>query len=127
MNITNLGDQLQGLNLKAIASINATGTSSAIDLQDYEGEVLIAVDVANVSGTNPTLDFKLTECATSGGSYTDVASGGGTQVTTVASFQTISLNTDPMKQFVKLSYTLAGTNPVYLISAKIYGIKKNPA
>lgn len=127
MKITNLGDQLQGLNLKAIASISATGLSSAIDLQDYEGEILVAVDVANVSGTTPTLDFKLTEASTSGGSYTDVASGGGTQVTTVASFQTISLNSDSMKQFVKLSYTLAGTDPVYLLSAKIYGMKKNPA
>lgn len=127
MNITNLGDQLQGLDLVPIASINATGLSSAIDLQDYEGEILVAVDVGAVSGTTPTLDFKLQEASTSGGSYTDVTSGGGTQVTTVSGFQKISLNSDSMKQFVKLSYTLAGTTPVYLVSAKIYAIKKNPA
>lgn len=120
----NLGDHLQGLNLLAIVSLSATGVSSAIDLADYEGEIVLAVDVANVSGTTPTLDFKLTECDTTGGSYTDVTGGGGTQVTTVASFQKISLNSNEMKQFVKLSYTLAGTTPVYLASAKIYAVKK---
>lgn len=120
----NLGDKLNGLNLVPVASVSATAVSSAIDLQAYEGEILLAVDVGAVSGTTPTLDFKLTECATSGGSYTDVAGGGGTQVTTVSGFQTISLNSDNLMQFVKLSYTLAGTTPVYLLSAKIYAAKK---
>lgn len=119
----NVGDKLNLLNLYPVALVSATGVGSAIDLKEYEGEVVVALDVGAGTG-DMTCAIKLTECATSGGSYTDVTSGGFTTVTTTASAQKISLNADELKQFVKLSITLAGTSPEFLVSGKIFGIKK---
>jgi hypothetical protein len=129
MTPVNLGDQLQNLNLLPVAAITSSSVSSAIDLQAIDGEIAVLLDVsAPVAGTNPGLAVKLTECATSGGSYTDVTGGGFTAAADTASAQKISLKKNELKQFVKLSYTISGTSsPQYLVSAKIVGINKYPA
>ena len=56
----------------ATAAVTSTATSSAIDLLEYDGDVLLILDSAAGGGSSPTLDIKLTECATTGGtvSYT---------------------------------------------------------
>ena len=122
----NLGDELQLVNLDPIAAVTADGLSSAVDMVDYEGEVALIVDVsAPVAGTNPTMNVKLQNADTSGGSYTDVSGGAFTEVTDTASAQKISLHRGALKRFVKLSLDIGGTSsPQYLVSAKILGIKK---
>ncbi len=114
---------LQNKVLKAVATLSASSAGSAVDLVDFEGEIAAFIDVSAGSG-NMTLDAKLTECDTSGGSYTDVASGAFTQVTTSASQQKLVLNSDKLKRFVKIDYTLAGTTPSFLFSSHLVGIKK---
>ena len=114
---------VQQLNLYPVALVAASGVGSAIDLSLYEGPILVTLDSGAGTG-DMTNDVKLTECATSGGSYTDVTDGDFTQVTTTASNQSILLNSDGLKKYVKLSITLAGTSPEFLVSAKIFGIKK---
>lgn len=125
----NLGDILQMKDLKPVAAVTSTAVSSAIDLVELSGEIAVLLDVsAPVAGTTPGLAVKLTHCATSGGSYTDVSGGGFTAVADSASAQKISLNKDSLERYVKLSWTISGTdNPQYLISSKIVGINKYPA
>jgi len=41
----------------------------------------------NGAGTTPTLDIKLQECATSGGSYTDVPGGAVPQITAAGTYE----------------------------------------
>jgi hypothetical protein len=123
----NLGDQLQLLNLVPVSDITSSSVSSAIDLSLYQDEIGCMIDVKNIAGSSPTLALKLTECDTSGGSYTDVTGGGFTSLTTVAAAQLISLNKNELKRFVKLSWTIGGTmSPEYYLSAKIVGMKKYP-
>lgn len=119
----NVGDKLNLLNLYPIATVSSSGVGSAIDLSEYEGEIVVALDVSAGSG-DMTCAVKLTEADTSGGSYSDVTGGGFTTVTTTTSAQKISLNTDEMKKFVKLSITLGGTTPSFLVSGKIFAVKK---
>lgn len=126
MNPTNLGDQLQVKNLyPAKASLTATDLGSAIDLLDLTGEVAVILDVG-AGGVGATLNSRLVESETSGGTYTDVTGGGFTEVGNAAAVQKISLNKDSMKRFVKLANTVAGT-ATFPLSAKIVGINKNPA
>ena len=114
---------VQQLNLYPVATVTTDGVGSAIDLVQYEGPVLVTLDCT--AGTSDmTCAVKLTECDTSGGSYTDVSGGAFTQVTTTASAQTLLLNSDSLKRFVKLSIDVGGTNPSYRISGKIFGVKK---
>lgn len=114
------------LNLFPIATVAADTLGSAIDLVDYEGEIVVALD-CSAGVSDDTCACKLKESATSGGSYTDVAGGAFTGVTTTASAEKLSLQSNEMMRFVKLDIDVGGTLHSFLISAKIYGIKKSPA
>ena len=45
----------------ATAAVTSTATSSAIDLLEFDGDVLLILDSAAGGGSSPTLDVKLTE------------------------------------------------------------------
>lgn len=113
-------------NLVPNASITTSTVSSAIDLQEYEGEISVYVDTsAKVAGTNPTLAVKLTHCDTSGGSYSDVTSGAFGARAATAVFDNLTFNKNGLKRFVKLDWTIGGTDsPEYYISSKVIGMKK---
>jgi hypothetical protein len=94
---------------------------TAVDLKNYEGDVVVILDVAD-SGTS-TLDVKLQSSDTSGGSYEDITtvfSRGGTvqasgavafaQVSTTASKQFLVFPKGAAKQFVKAVSTVTGTS-----------------
>lgn len=114
---------LQNKTLKAVATLSASGAGSAVDLAGLEGPVAFFIDVGAGSG-DMTLDAKVTECDTSGGSYTDVSGGAFTQVTTTASRQMKVLDSKSLKRYVKIDYTLAGTTPSFLFSSHAAGVKK---
>ena len=57
----------------ATAAVTSTATSSAIDLLEYDGDVLLILDSAAGGGSSPTLDIKLTESDASSGTYTAVS------------------------------------------------------
>jgi hypothetical protein len=77
--------------------------------------VMFVLMVGSV-GAAGTVDAKLQESATSGGTYTDIASSNITQITASNKIVTLEIRADQMtKQFCRLSVTV-GTNAV-LISA----------
>ena len=80
------------------ANVTATQTSGALDLLTYDGDVVLILDCSASGGSSPTLDIKVQDCATSGGSYADVSGAAFTQVTTSASLQTLALNKDECKR-----------------------------
>jgi hypothetical protein len=124
--IGKLGDRINVIDLAPVASVVASGDSTAVDLVNYEGNCAAIVDVsAPVAGTTPGLALKLTESDTSGGAYTDVASGAFTAVSSSASVQKLVVNKNKQKRFLKLNRVLSGTSsPQYLVSAKLLCDKK---
>ena len=56
----------------ATAAVTSTATSSAIDLLEYDGDVMLILDSAAGGGSSPTLDIKITESDASSGTYTDL-------------------------------------------------------
>lgn len=124
----NLGDQLQVMNLIPVASINATGNGTGVDLQQLEGEIAAILDVsAPTAGVTPTLDVAL-EHSDDNATFTAISGGTFTQVTSAASVQKLSLNKNELKRYVRAARTIGGTSsPAYLVSSKIVGIKKYPA
>lgn len=70
----------------AVVTDNTVQTSAAIDRQGYD-IVEFLVNLGTLSDADTTVAVKLTECDTSGGSYTDVASTDLLGTTTEASFQ----------------------------------------
>jgi len=108
----------------ATAAVTSTATSSAIDLLEYDGDVLLILDSAAGGGSSPTLDIKLTECATTGGTYTDLSGATFTQVVDAASMQTLTINKDSSKRFVKIVQTIGGSSPTFTFSINLIGLKK---
>jgi hypothetical protein len=112
--------------IAVVLSRTTSTVSSAFDTLDYEGLAVITLDAgAATAGTLPTLDVKITTCATSGGSYTDVTGAAFTQVTTVAGVQTLTVDLDACKRYIKADWTIGGTvGPAFPFGVNFTGIKK---
>ena len=108
----------------ATAAVTSTATSSAIDLLEYDGDVMLILDSAAGGGSTPTLDVKITECDTTGGTYTDLSGATFTQVTDSASMQTLAINKDSSKRFIKIVQTIGGSSPTFTFSINLVGLKK---
>jgi hypothetical protein len=106
---------------------------TAVDLNDYEGDIIVILDV-EASGTS-TLDVKLQSSDTQGGSYTDVttvfslngteqtsAAVAFTQVSTSASKQYLVFPKGAAKRWVKAVSTVDTSTHTYSINA--VGAKK---
>lgn len=105
--------------------VTATVTGSAVDLQDYEGDIAAVLD-AEAGGASVTYAVKFTESDTSGGTYTDVSDGAfTTTAANTASVETISINTDEIKRYVKVVVTVAGGTGAGAVSVTALGIKKH--
>lgn len=95
-----------------VSGRTSTLTGSAIDLRKYDGvvQVILTCEAAS-AGTDPTLDVKLTESATSGGSYTDVSGATFAQVTDAADVtEMITIDSAACKGFIKVVGTIGGTS-----------------
>lgn len=101
----------------------ATYAGTAFDTLDYDGTGKVILDVGAVSGTTPTCDFKLTECATSGGTYTDIPGATASQITATG-VREINFDVGASKQFIKVAGTIAGTTPSFTIGELFVGLKK---
>ena len=108
----------------ATAAVTSTATSSAIDLLEYDGDVVLILDSAAGGGSSPTLDIKLTESDETGGTFTDLSGAAFTQVVDAASMQTLTINKDSSKRFVRIVQTIGGSSPTFTFSINLIGLKK---
>ena len=122
--IHNLGDKTFVLSLLPNDVVTTTGLGSAVDLNDYEGEMAVVLD-AEAGGASITYAVKLQESDTSGGTYTDVTGGAFTTTdANTALVEKISVNTNDMKRYVKLSITVAGGTGAGAVSVTALASKK---
>ena len=108
----------------ASASVTATATSSAIDLKEFDGDVLLVLNCAAGTGSSPTLDIKVQDSDETGGTYADLSGATFTQVTDSASVQTLEVNKDECKRFIKLVQTVGGSSPVFVYGVSLVALKK---
>ena len=108
----------------ATAAVTSTATSSSIDLLEYDGDVMLILDSAAGGGSSPTLDIKLTESDATSGTYTDLSGATFTQVVDAASMQTLAINKDSSKRFVRIVQTIGGSSPTFTFSINLIGLKK---
>jgi hypothetical protein len=110
------------------AAVTTTGViGQAVDMQSYQGRVKIALLIAAVSGTTPTLDIKVQDCDTIGGTYADVSPAVAfTQKVTASANSVDAIGLDPRgcRRYVKLYATAGGTSPSFTIGAAVIGQKQ---
>tara|TARA_Y100000401_G_C8319289_1_gene224304 strand:- start:1342 stop:1722 length:381 start_codon:yes stop_codon:yes gene_type:complete len=122
-----IGNTRRGTTLVSLIANDVTAstkTGSAVDLQNYEGDLLAILD-AEAGGSGVTYAVKFTESDTSGGSYTDVTSGAfTTTAANTASVQSLIVNTDEIKRFVKVVVTVAGGSGTGAVSVSAVAMPK---
>lgn len=104
--------QANAIEALANAVRTSTVTGSAVDVRKFEGVgQLLLQSSAATAGTSPTLNVKITESATSGGTYTDVTGATFNQVTDAADLtQMIPFDFSACKGFIKVVGTIGGTS-----------------
>ena len=115
--MTNAG-RFKSTALAAARTIVASYTGGAVDIKTFSGKGKIVLNAGGATaGTLPTMAVKITQCATSGGTYVDAPGLAFTQVTTAASAQSIGIDWDDLDRFVKVEATLGGTDtPTFAFS-----------
>ena len=121
-------EKLQHLAFAATAQRTADLDGTAVDMNDYEGDLVVILDVEN--GGTSTLDVKIQSSDTEGGTYSDVttvfnldgteqasAAVAFAQVSTSASKQYIAFPKSSAKRWVKAVSTVDTSTHTYSINA----------
>ena len=116
-------EKLQHFTLLATTTITAIGDQTGVDLANYEGDIQIILN-ATAAGSGATLDCRIEESDTLGGSYTAVTGGGFTQIGNAAAKQVITLNSDNLRRFIRFSVTAEGGTASSAITVNGYGLLK---
>ena len=126
MTLKNLGSKTEVLSLLGNDVLASTAVGSAVDIQGYEGSAAFVL-TAEAGGSGITYAIKITECATSGGTYTDVTGGAFTTTSAnTALVEKIYLNVSELKQYLKISSVVAGGTgagavAIVALASKKYG------
>lgn len=105
------------------AARTATGQTSGIDLQTYDGDVVFLLDSAAGSGTSPTLNVTIEDSADNS-SFAAISGAAFTQVTGTASAQKLVINKDSARRYVRVKYTIGGSSPSFTFSVNAVGVTK---
>jgi len=116
MTIQNLGGKTTAFQLHSTKVVSATGAgtdaaSAALtaDLLAYEGDVTFSIDHA-AAGSGVTLTAKIQHSdTTTAGDFVDVTGGGFTAAAAnTAGFATLILNSDILRRYVRVLFTVTG-------------------
>ncbi len=108
-----LGEVLHVLQSEAIGTVTGTGAPLNLGVQTLTG-LVANLHVTAMTGGD-THNFKLQDCATLGGTYVDIASGGFVNVTAIGSQRLIVPGT--IRAFVKLVATINTHAATYACAA----------
>lgn len=115
-----LKSQLTASQLNATSPRTATFNSTSVDLQNYEGDVLVTEDVQTVSGTTPTLDGKIQDSADNA-AFADVTGYTFAQRTATGGPATVRVDKRKVRRYVRYVGTIAGTSPSFALSVVAHG------
>jgi hypothetical protein len=127
MSISRRGfEKLELLSLHPVAARTATGEATSVDLRDYDGDLMLNLDSAAAgAGTNPTLDVTVEHSDEASANFTQIGTTAFTRVTSTASRQALVISKDEAKRYVRVKYTIGGTNsPSFTFSVTGVGVKK---
>jgi len=112
------------ISILGAARVTATANGAGVDVSEYEGDVKFTLDSSAGGGGDHTMDTKL-EHSDDNVSFVDVTDAVFTQVTNAGpAFESIIVNADGLKKFVRGAETIAGTGPTFDRALSMVGQKK---
>lgn len=115
-------DKLQHFTLLATTTITATGNQTGVDLQGFEGDVQIIL-AGTAAGADAALTFRIEESADNS-TFTAATGGTFTAIGNAASKQVITLNSNDLMRYVRLSCTAETGTASSAVTCFGYGLKK---
>lgn len=126
-NLMNALAQASVLRLIVAGTYTTTETGTGVDVSALDGVAAAILDSSLGTDTDPTLNVKLQDCATVGGSYEDIPGATFVEVDDTAggSTQIISFDVAAAKAFVLAVGTIGGTGtPSFDFSVTLIGMAK---
>lgn len=117
----NFGDVPTVTAVVPVATFTSDTNGSAIDIRNYSGEAAVIMQATAGSG-DMTLDVKLQGSADGSTGWADITGAAFTQVTTTASTQKISINTNETARYIRAVVDVGGTTPSFVLGVSALGI-----
>lgn len=108
--------------LAAVLAITATGNGAAVNVGDYQGLALLNLNAGAGNAGTTTVKLQHSEDGTT--NWEDVPGGAFAAVATTASAQTLMINADRLRKFVRVVDTLAGGASAISRSVTLVGKKQ---
>lgn len=124
MSQRNGADHFQLLALAAAAAVTVTGNVAGVDITSYVGKAMLVLTSSAGVGTAPTLNVKVQESDTLGGTYTDIAGAAFAQVTAAAVAQKLVIDVDVSRPFIRVVDTLGGTAPSFTRGVNLLALRQ---
>ena len=115
-------DKLQHFTLLATTTITGTGNQTGVDLLGFEGDVQIIL-AGTAAGSGHELTFRIEE-SSDNSTYTAATGGGFTAIANAASKEVITLNSNDLKRYIRLSCTAETGTASSNVTCFGYGLKK---
>ncbi len=117
-------NEAEEVEISAAARRTATFQSAAVDIRDYEGDLMFLLASSAGGGTTPTMDAVIEHSPDGVGSW--VASGVAfAQVTDAAdAFEAVVRTIDDLDPFIRANVTIAGGTPTFDMVIGAVGFKK---
>ena len=122
MKIIDVHNELLALNLIA-GTYTANADGVGVDLQGYQGALKVILNSGAGGGTSPTLDIKIQDSADNS-VFADVSGKVFTQVTGVASIQSLAIDTRAVRRYIRAALTITGTSPTFGLAITAVGQKQ---
>lgn len=117
---------LKSVSLAAALRVGADANRTGVDVSDFVGPCHVILNASAAEAADNTLDVKLQHSDVIGSGYADVTGGAFTQVTNAAaSLQTLELNADSLKKYVRVVDDIGGTTPQCARSVTLVGKKQS--
>ena len=116
-------EKLQHFTLLATTTITGTGDQTGVDLLEYDGDIQIILS-GTAAGAGADLTFRIEESDASGGTYTAATGGGFTVLGNTAYKEVITLNSNDLKRYIRLSCTAETGTASSSVTCFGFGLKK---
>lgn len=104
----------------------STANGTAVDVQQYIGQMKFILTSTAGTGTTPTLDVKLQGSADGSTGWADITGATFTQVTDAAdASEAIGVVIDGSPRYVRAVATIAGTTPSFTCAVLAVGLQQN--
>jgi hypothetical protein len=115
-------EKLQHFTLLATTTITGTGNQTGVDLAGYEGDLQIILS-GTAAGAGADLTFRIEE-SDDNTTFTAATGGGFTAIGNAAAKQVITLNSNDLKRYIRLSCTAETGTASSSVTCFGYGLKK---